>query len=122
MRVGNSGTNAQGAEAKHSGRPADAKEAKENKEIRETKEAKRAEKIATAEVEKKPPPHGAHTEISAKSKEFAQAKGIATDAPDMRDEKIAELKKRISEGSYNVNPDAVSDRLVDEHLKMSGIG
>jgi len=65
---------------------------------------------------------GAHAEISPRSKEFAHAKAVATSAPDVREEKIAELKRRISEGSYHVPSEAVADRLVDEHLKMSGIG
>lgn len=67
--------------------------------------------------------HGdARTEISSKSKAFGHAKAVATAAPDTRDERIAELKKRISAGDYKVDSDAVADRMVDDHLRMSGIG
>lgn len=60
-------------------------------------------------------------EISQKSREFAQAKGIASAAPDVREEKIAEIKRRVAEGKYQVNDDAVADRMVDDHLRMSGL-
>jgi negative regulator of flagellin synthesis FlgM len=63
----------------------------------------------------------AKAEISAKGKEFAKAKAIANNAPDVREEKIAALKKRIAEGHYKVDADAIADRMVDEHLK-TGIG
>ncbi len=61
-------------------------------------------------------------EISAKGKEFARAKQVAQEAPDTREEKIAELKRRIAADGYKIDTHAVADRLVDEHLKMSGIG
>ena len=66
--------------------------------------------------------HGrdANSEISSKSKRFATAKAVATDAPDVREDKIAEFKKRISEGSYKVDSDAVADRLVNDHLSLIG--
>jgi negative regulator of flagellin synthesis FlgM len=64
---------------------------------------------------------GAKTHISARGKEMAHAKSVATDAPDVREAKIAELRRRIAEGRYNVDPHKVADRMVDEHLK-SGIG
>jgi negative regulator of flagellin synthesis FlgM len=60
-------------------------------------------------------------EISARAKELASAKAAATSAPDVREAKIAELKERIAAGKYNVDPKAVADRMVDEHLS-SGIG
>lgn len=60
-------------------------------------------------------------EISQRSREFANAKSVASSAPDVREEKIAEIKKRIAEGKYHVNEDAVADRMVDDHLRMSGL-
>ena len=58
------------------------------------------------------------TEISSKSKEFANAKAVANNTPDVRAEKIAELKRRIADNSYKVDNEAVADKLVDEHLRM----
>lgn len=60
-------------------------------------------------------------DISAKGKEYAAAKAAAAAAPDVREDKIAALKAKIAEGKYHVDVDAVADRMVDEHLKMSGM-
>jgi negative regulator of flagellin synthesis FlgM len=66
-------------------------------------------------------PGAAKTEISAKAREFAQAKAVAGEAPDVREQKIADIKARIASGKYEVNAQAIADRMVDEHL-TSGIG
>jgi negative regulator of flagellin synthesis FlgM len=60
---------------------------------------------------------GAAPEISARARDMSKAKELAMSAPDVREEKIAELKKRIAAGTYNVDSHAVADRMVDEHLK-----
>ena len=61
-------------------------------------------------------------EISARGKDIAHASAIASAAPDVREDKIAELKKRIAEGSYKVDANAVADRLVNEHLATTDLG
>lgn len=63
-----------------------------------------------------------NAEISSRAKEFGRAKSVASSAPDVREEKIAELKKRIAEGRYKVDSNAVADRLVDEHLSTADLG
>jgi negative regulator of flagellin synthesis FlgM len=63
-----------------------------------------------------------NADISSKGKELAKAKAAASQAPDVREEKIAALKAKIAEGKYKVDADAVADKLVDEHIKMAGIG
>ena len=65
---------------------------------------------------------GATADISAKGREYAHAKSVASGGPDVREEKIAELKRRIASGKYNVDADAVADKMVNEHLDMQGIG
>ncbi len=60
-------------------------------------------------------------EISSRGKELASAKAAATRAPDVREERIAELKKRIEAGQYQVDAKKVADRMVDDHLS-TGIG
>ena len=79
-------------------------------------------KKGTARAAEKTVTPDASTEISVKSKEFSRVKGIATGTPDVRDDRVAALKRKIAEGSYQVDSDAIADRMVDEHLKMSGIG
>lgn len=63
----------------------------------------------------------AKTEISAKAREMAKAKSVAQQTPDVREEKVAEIKRRLAEGRYKVDPQAVADRMVDEHLKTGGL-
>ncbi|MBU6375904.1 MAG: flagellar biosynthesis anti-sigma factor FlgM [Bdellovibrionales bacterium] len=63
----------------------------------------------------------ANTEISGKAREFARAKEVAAQAPDVREDRIAELKAKIAAGNYKVNSQAIADRMVDEHI-ASGIG
>lgn len=58
----------------------------------------------------------ARPEISSKGREFAQAKEIASGAPNVREEKVAKLREMISAGKYKVDSKAVADRMVDEHL------
>jgi flagellar biosynthesis anti-sigma factor FlgM len=61
-------------------------------------------------------------EVSDRAREMAMAKSAASDAPDVREDKIAEIKARIASGKYHVDSHAVADRLVDDHIRMSGIG
>jgi negative regulator of flagellin synthesis FlgM len=63
-----------------------------------------------------------NADISTRGKDFAKAQAVASGAPDVREEKIAELKKRIAQGGYKIDTDAIADRMVDEHLGMHGIG
>ncbi len=108
MRVNQSGNSpVQGSETqatKKSGRAALAQQAEDSK---------KAEKTVIE--------GSTNTEISSKAKEMAKVKSAATSAPEIREEKVAELKRRIAAGAYNVDPDAVADRLVNDHLS-SGIG
>ncbi|MGK5082220.1 flagellar biosynthesis anti-sigma factor FlgM [Bdellovibrionota bacterium FG-1] len=83
---------------------------------------KKAERAHAGELAEKASEGDAKTEISGRAKEMAHAKAAATDAPETREEKIAALKARISASKYKVDNDAVADRLVDDHLQMSGIG
>jgi negative regulator of flagellin synthesis FlgM len=85
-------------------------------------EAKRTEKGSAGETDKASRQSGARAEISSKGKEFAAAKAAASDTPDVREDKVADLKRRIAEGSYKIDTESVADRMVDDHLRMSGIG
>ena len=61
-----------------------------------------------------------NTEISSKAKDMAKAKQIATDTPDVREAKIAELRDKIQNKKYNVGADAIADKLVDDHIRLAG--
>ena len=62
-----------------------------------------------------------NAEISERGREVAKAKTTAVSAPEVREAKIAELKSRIEAGKYKVDADAVADRMVNDHLEMSGM-
>jgi len=41
---------------------------------------------------------------------------VAKSAPDVREDRIAELKKRIAEGKYEVDANKLADKMVSEHM------
>lgn len=103
MRVNNPNTSAS-HEAQESGR---------SRRANQTEDSARAGQAAKAD----PSSIAARAEISPRAKEMAMAKQVASQAPDVREEKIAELKRRIASGEYNVKPEDVADKLVDEHIR-----
>lgn len=60
----------------------------------------------------------ASAEISSRGKEMSKAAAIAAATPDVREDRIAELKKRIASGEYNIDADAVADKMMNEHMSM----
>lgn len=60
----------------------------------------------------------ARADISAKGKDFAAAHAVAKSAPDIREDRIADLKKRIAEGKYEVDANKLADKLVNEHMNF----
>jgi len=65
------------------------------------------------------PEQSNRAEISPRAKEMAQAKSIAQSTPDVREDKIAALKKKIAEGSYKVDANAVAEKMVSEHMQTA---
>lgn len=80
--------------------------------------AKTAKASQLAQIEKNQGTSAADTKasISAKGKEFAQAHAVAKAAPDVREDRIAALKKQIQEGKYEVDANKIADRMVGEHM------
>jgi len=54
--------------------------------------------------------------LSTASKEAQMAKKIAASEPDMRQDKVAELKQRIESGNYAVDQKDVADKMVDSFM------
>ena len=92
----------------------------------ETSGAKKSEKIKSGPYEGKvneavsKKTESASAEISSKAKDMAQAKQVASDSPDVREAKIAELREKIQNKKYNVSSEQIADRLVDDHIRMTG--
>jgi negative regulator of flagellin synthesis FlgM len=95
-----------------------------NKGAEKAEKAEKSERVHSASKAAGPagPAHtenaDAQAQISPKSKEFAQAKAVAVAAPDVREERVMDLKNRIASGEYSVNAESIADRLVDEHVRM----
>jgi negative regulator of flagellin synthesis FlgM len=107
------------------GSPVQAGEAKKNGKAEKAEKAAGAQKNEKAEATAKARTEvegSVNAKLSTKGREMSQAKEIASKTPDVREEKIAALKARIAGGKYAVDAEAVADRMVDEHLEMSGIG
>jgi negative regulator of flagellin synthesis FlgM len=108
MKVGSYGN--QSVQSGDVGAAKKSESAQETGKTAETKKAQESEASSGA----------AKSDISAKAREFSKAKEVAASTPDVREEKVAELRRRIQSGSYSVDANAVADRMVNEHLKTGG--
>jgi negative regulator of flagellin synthesis FlgM len=55
--------------------------------------------------------------FSETSKEVRLAKEVLSSQPDIREEKVAEIKAKIKAGTYRIDHEAVASKLVDDILK-----
>ncbi len=58
--------------------------------------------------------------VSAQAREMAEARAkalqVARNTPDVREDRVAELKQQIQNGTYKVNPEKVADGILREAL------
>ena len=54
--------------------------------------------------------------LSPALKEAQIVKQIISSEPDIREDKVSELKQRIDSGKYTIDHDAVADKLVDSFI------
>jgi negative regulator of flagellin synthesis FlgM len=59
---------------------------------------------------------GDRVQLSEKSKEIARARELVNSAPDVRMDKVEEMKAKIESGTYDVSAEKVADKLVKGHL------
>ncbi|MDQ5988371.1 MAG: hypothetical protein CSYNP_04131 [Syntrophus sp. SKADARSKE-3] len=84
--------------------------------------AKLVESYRTAENIKKESkagntfPQGEKIELSSDVKDFSQIKKVLADIPDVREDKVQQLKKQIDEGTYNVSGEKIAEKMVSEAL------
>jgi negative regulator of flagellin synthesis FlgM len=55
-------------------------------------------------------------EISQAGKDYRVAKQIVTQTPDVREDKINEIKKQMESGTYNVGMEEVADKVVNRYF------
>jgi len=54
-------------------------------------------------------------EISSIGKDIQVAKQAVNSAPDIREDKVAELKTSINNGTYNISNDTFADKLITSY-------
>jgi negative regulator of flagellin synthesis FlgM len=98
--------------------PVKASETQAGKKAEKTKVNPYESKVDSATESRKS--DSVNTDISTKARDLAKAKQVASQAPDVRESRIAELREKIQNKTYNVSAEAIADRLVDDHLRMNG--
>jgi negative regulator of flagellin synthesis FlgM len=53
-------------------------------------------------------------EVSARGRELAKAQQAVEDAPDVRADRVADIKQRIADGTYNVPADVLARKLLGD--------
>jgi negative regulator of flagellin synthesis FlgM len=54
--------------------------------------------------------------LSPKAKEIQEARRALDSLPDCEEERVAQIRKQIAEGSYTIQEERVADRMVEESL------
>ena len=55
-------------------------------------------------------------DLSTRSKDLLQIKNVVAQLPEIREEKIQELKTQIEKGTYNINGGKIAEKMVGESL------
>lgn len=63
----------------------------------------------------------AQVALSSKAQDILKAQELAQSTPDIDMDKVEKFQKLIDSGKYKVDAKAVAERMVDEHLMMSGL-
>jgi negative regulator of flagellin synthesis FlgM len=66
--------------------------------------------------EKNPSGQDTIVNLSTASKEAQTAREIIASEPDVREDKVAELRKRIESDNYTIDNKAVADKIVDAFM------
>ncbi|HRR41716.1 MAG TPA: flagellar biosynthesis anti-sigma factor FlgM [Syntrophales bacterium] len=55
-------------------------------------------------------------DLSAAAKDIGQLKGVIAELPDVREDKVNDLKSRIEQGTYNVSGEKIVDKMLGESI------
>ena len=55
-------------------------------------------------------------DLSNKAKDIQKIKQVLDQTPEVRDEKVQELKRQIESGSYAIDPGRIADKMLGESL------
>jgi negative regulator of flagellin synthesis FlgM len=88
----------------HGGRPPEGTDVVRLQKARKNGLVEAAEKTGVADK----------VDLSGRAKEIADLVAIAKALPDVRTEKVTEIKERIDAGKYDANPAKIAKRMIDE--------
>jgi negative regulator of flagellin synthesis FlgM len=54
--------------------------------------------------------------LSTKAKDIQQLRNAVSDLPDVREDKVSELKDQVDTGTYDVNGQKIAEKMVSESL------
>jgi len=54
--------------------------------------------------------------LSTRAKEIQQIRQILDQTPDVREDKVLELKRLIDSGNYRINPEEIAEKMAGESL------
>jgi len=80
--------------------------------VSSVKEKQKAE--APTDVTKEQKPREDTVELSDKAREIQDAKKAINAISDVRDEKVAEIKNQVENGTYKVNAEGIASGMVEE--------
>ncbi len=55
-------------------------------------------------------------DLSTKAKDIQQARNALNSTPDVREEKVQEIKAQVDKGTYNVNAGKIAEKMVNESI------
>ncbi len=87
--------------------------------LEKSKAADKSTLVNPSPTDKRPPispSSQSGVSISDQAQLMKNAREIVYASPDIRADKVSDLKRRIKDGSYKVDSEAIADKLVDEHL------
>lgn len=77
-------------------------------------QANKTKKISkSSETEKKD-----QFEISQSAKDYQTAKKALSQTPDIREDKVAEIKNAMNTGTYNVSAQEIADKMVSKYFDI----
>ena len=79
-------------------------------------QSQQSEKTETKKPRHSSPDNSDQVKLSSRSKEFNRIKEVVENTPDERENKVAELKASIQDGSYSVDSEAVAQNMIQEHI------
>lgn len=77
-------------------------------------QANKTKKISkSSETEKKD-----QLEISQSAKDYQTVKNALSQTPDIREDKVAEIKNAMNTGTYNVSAQEIADKMVSKYFDI----